>query len=229
MELPAEYGISRTPLREALKVLAAEGLVTMKVRRGAYVTEVSDTDLAESTTCSRCWKAMPPAWSRPATAAQLAELQSLHDELEAPAATTASGSSRQRALSHAAAGDRRQPLARQMVADLRKVMKLNPTTRCSRPGASRSRWREHCDPTAGPRARCSGRRRGHGGTHFADGLAAGGLTGCALRGERPSTGRTRRRQGSPSAGKKQGAAGWGSHRARLRGLVAHTHAAHVAP
>ena len=38
-KLADEYGISRTPLREALKVLAAEGLVTMKVRRGAYVTE----------------------------------------------------------------------------------------------------------------------------------------------------------------------------------------------
>ena len=47
LKIAEEYGISRTPLREALKVLAAEGLVTMKVRRGAYVTEVSDKDLAD--------------------------------------------------------------------------------------------------------------------------------------------------------------------------------------
>ena len=47
VKLAQEYGISRTPLREALKVLAAEGLVTMKVRRGAYVTEVSEQDLAD--------------------------------------------------------------------------------------------------------------------------------------------------------------------------------------
>ena len=47
MRLAEEYGISRTPLREALKVLAAEGLITMKVRRGAYVTEVSDKDLRD--------------------------------------------------------------------------------------------------------------------------------------------------------------------------------------
>lgn len=42
LKLAEEYGISRTPLREALKVLATEGLVTMKVRRGAYVTEVNE-------------------------------------------------------------------------------------------------------------------------------------------------------------------------------------------
>jgi len=47
LKLAAEYGISRTPLREALKVLAVEGLVTMKVRRGAYVTEMSTTDVAQ--------------------------------------------------------------------------------------------------------------------------------------------------------------------------------------
>src|SRR5660398_146892 len=44
LKIAEAYGISRTPLREALKVLAAEGLVTMKVRRGAYVTEVSERD-----------------------------------------------------------------------------------------------------------------------------------------------------------------------------------------
>ena len=47
MKIAEEYGISRTPLREALKVLAAEGLVTMKVRRGAYVTEVNEKDLTD--------------------------------------------------------------------------------------------------------------------------------------------------------------------------------------
>jgi len=46
-KLTVEYGISRTPLREALKVLAVEGLVTMKVRRGAYVTEMSADDVSQ--------------------------------------------------------------------------------------------------------------------------------------------------------------------------------------
>ena len=43
--LAVDYGISRTPLREALKVLASEGLVTLKPRRGCYVTEISEKDL----------------------------------------------------------------------------------------------------------------------------------------------------------------------------------------
>ena len=47
LKIAEQFGISRTPLREALKVLAAEGLVTMKVRRGAYVTEISEQDLAD--------------------------------------------------------------------------------------------------------------------------------------------------------------------------------------
>ena len=45
--LTVDYGISRTPLREALKVLAAEGLVTLRPRRGCFVTEISEQDLDE--------------------------------------------------------------------------------------------------------------------------------------------------------------------------------------
>jgi DNA-binding GntR family transcriptional regulator len=39
--------ISRTPLREALKVLTAEGLVRHEPRRGCFVREVSEQDLDE--------------------------------------------------------------------------------------------------------------------------------------------------------------------------------------
>jgi DNA-binding transcriptional regulator YhcF (GntR family) len=129
LKIAEDYGISRTPLREALKVLAAEGLVTMKVRRGAYVTEVSDQDLAEvyhllslleSDAARR--RGHPgqrrPSWRscRPCTRSW---------KPPCPAARTGCSSSGSTSVPHAPAGDRRQPLARQMVADLRKVMKLN--------------------------------------------------------------------------------------------------------
>jgi DNA-binding GntR family transcriptional regulator len=45
--LTTQFGISRTPLREAIKVLASEGLITMKIRRGAYVTEVEKDEIAQ--------------------------------------------------------------------------------------------------------------------------------------------------------------------------------------
>src|SRR6218665_2081295 len=41
LKITQKFSISRPPLREALKVLATEGLVTMTLRRGAYVTHVS--------------------------------------------------------------------------------------------------------------------------------------------------------------------------------------------
>lgn len=41
------FGISRTPLREALKVLAAEGLIDLLPNRGARVRELSPADLHE--------------------------------------------------------------------------------------------------------------------------------------------------------------------------------------
>jgi DNA-binding GntR family transcriptional regulator len=46
-ELCAMFGISRTPLREALKVLASEGLVDLLPNRGARVRQLSEHELGE--------------------------------------------------------------------------------------------------------------------------------------------------------------------------------------
>lgn len=46
-ELAEEFGVSRTPIREALIQLDSEGLVEMRPRRGAVVVEVSPQRLCE--------------------------------------------------------------------------------------------------------------------------------------------------------------------------------------
>ena len=46
-ELAAELGVSRVPLREALKILEGEGQVTYVARRGYFVTRLSLADLLE--------------------------------------------------------------------------------------------------------------------------------------------------------------------------------------
>lgn len=46
-ELADEFSVSRGPIREALRILEREGLVTILPRRGAIVTELSAAELTE--------------------------------------------------------------------------------------------------------------------------------------------------------------------------------------
>jgi len=126
MKLSQEYGISRTPLREALKVLAVEGLVTMKLRRGAYVTEVSRDDVSQVYHLLALLESDAAASvAEHADAAQRAQLQQLHARLEKQVrhrdAFFATNEQFHMALLEIA-GNR---WAMQIVTDLRKVMKLN--------------------------------------------------------------------------------------------------------
>ncbi|MCM2253782.1 MAG: GntR family transcriptional regulator [Ramlibacter sp.] len=175
MKLAEEYGISRTPLREALKVLAAEGLVTMKVRRGAYVTEVSDTDLAEVYhLLSLLESDAAGAVAGHATDAQIKELQSLHKELEGAVGNR----DRFFALNERfhmrllqVAGNRWRG---QMVADLRKVMKLNRHQSLLKSGRLQESLREHravMDALARRDAKAAVKRMQE---HFRNGLEAAG-------------------------------------------------------
>lgn len=82
VRLAEQLSISRTPLREALKVLTAEGLVRHEPRRGCFVNEVTEKDLDEifpvlALLEGRC--AHEAALN--ATDADLQQLEELHDKL----------------------------------------------------------------------------------------------------------------------------------------------------
>lgn len=47
VELAEAMGVSRTPIREAIRKLEKEGLVTIKPRRGAYASSISTSDMLE--------------------------------------------------------------------------------------------------------------------------------------------------------------------------------------
>lgn len=47
MQLCERFGVSRTPLREALKVLAAEGLIQITPNRGSVVAKITQEKIAE--------------------------------------------------------------------------------------------------------------------------------------------------------------------------------------
>ncbi|MBB6558640.1 DNA-binding GntR family transcriptional regulator [Acidovorax soli] len=173
LKIAEEFGISRTPLREALKVLAAEGLVTMKVRRGAYVTEMSEKDLRDVYHLLSLLESDAAAVvAATASPTQLRELEALHAELEG------------------AAGERERFFAinerfhmrllemadnrwrSQMVADLRKVMKLNRHNSLLKQGRIEDSLAEHRAVMA-----ALARRDGAGTAqamqaHFAQGLEA---------------------------------------------------------
>lgn len=173
VKLAQEYGISRTPLREALKVLAAEGLVTMKVRRGAYVTEVSEQDLAEVYHLLALLESDAAAVvAERATAPQLKELQKLHKDLEAAV------KDRERffALNERfhmrlleIAGNKWR---NQMVADLRKVMKLHRHNSLLKSGRIQESLDEHARVMEALAKRDAERARERMQEHFRNGLEA---------------------------------------------------------
>lgn len=145
LALAEEFGISRTPLREAIKVLAAEGLITMKLRRGAYVTEVDAQELSEIYHLMALLESDAAATvAQKASKAELAELEKLHQRLEDSAAKdlpsffAANEAFHMRLL--ALSSNRWRD---QIVADLRKVMKLSRAQSLAKEGRLQESLQEH--------------------------------------------------------------------------------------
>ena len=81
-QLGQQLGVSRTPLREALKVLASEGLVELVPSRGALVRQLTGKDVQDMLAVLIALEDMaaPLACSH-ASDAQIQEVRQLHDEM----------------------------------------------------------------------------------------------------------------------------------------------------
>lgn len=145
-KIAEEYGISRTPMREALKVLAAEGLVELKPRRGCYVTEISRKDLEEVFSLLALLEGHATAEAcRRATPLEIERLGEIHAELEKSAKENRleeffdSNQRFHRAILDVA-GNR---WLLSVIQDLRKVMKLSRLHSLSREGRIGQALNEH--------------------------------------------------------------------------------------
>ena len=127
LDLSAKLGTSRTPLREALKVLANEGLVRLAPGRGAYVTELSPQEvdslfpalaLLEARCAGEAVRRQAPA--------DLRRLEAVHQKMEAHVAAGNSEAYHQATdelhhLLHTIAGN---PWLLRATSDLRRFLRL---------------------------------------------------------------------------------------------------------
>ena len=173
LKIAEEFGISRTPLREALKVLAAEGLVTMKVRRGAYVTEMSEKDLRDVYhLLSLLESDAAGVVAERATPEQQQTLRDLHAELESAAGNREAFFSVNERFHMALLDMADNRWRSQMVADLRKVMKLNRHNSLFKQGRIEDSLSEHRAILDAMLARDAEGTRRAMQAHFAQGLQA---------------------------------------------------------
>jgi len=81
-ELGKALGVSRTPLREVLKVLASEGLIDLVPGRGAVVKKLTPKDVAEMLDVLTALETLAARLAcRHATLAQIGALRRVHDEM----------------------------------------------------------------------------------------------------------------------------------------------------
>ena len=154
--LAERLDISRTPLREALKVLTAEGLVRHEPRRGCFVNEVTERDLDEifpviALLEGRC---AHEAALR-ASDADLAALEVLHEKLQRSARgkRIVDYYDTNYAIHEAIITLADNRWLAQVIGDLRKILKLARLQQLHAPGRLEQSLSEHMAVFAALRAR----------------------------------------------------------------------------
>lgn len=156
VRLTQVLGISRTPLREALKVLVSEGLLRLEPRRGCYVNQLSEKDLDDIFPLmglleGRC--AFEAACK--ATDEDLLRLEPLHLRLQEHAKT---GDIDQYYISNAVIHEAVQALAdnrwlSELIDNLRKLLSLSRHKSLALPGRIEQSCAEHLAIFAALKAR----------------------------------------------------------------------------
>jgi DNA-binding GntR family transcriptional regulator len=154
--LAEQMQISRTPLREALKVLTAEGLVRHEPRRGCFVNQVTEQDLDEifpviALLEGRC--AREAALN--ATDGDLQALEALHDKLNrhARARRITDYYAANFAIHEAIIALANNRWLAQVIGDLRKILKLARLQQLHAPGRLDQSLSEHMAVFAALKAR----------------------------------------------------------------------------
>jgi DNA-binding GntR family transcriptional regulator len=155
-QLAEQMHISRTPLREALKVLTAEGLVRHEPRRGCFVNQVTERDLDEifpviALLEGRC--AREAALN--ATDADIEALEVLHDKLSrhAKARRINDYYAANYAIHEAIIALADNRWLAQVIGDLRKILKLARQQQLHAPGRLDQSLSEHLAVFAALKAR----------------------------------------------------------------------------
>lgn len=158
VDLCDRLGISRTPLREALKVLTAEGLLRHEPRRGCFVSVVTEQDLDDifpviALLEGRC--AFEAA--RNASDADLLQLGTLHDKLQghAKAGRITDYYACNFAIHEAIILLADNRWLSQSIADLRKILKLSRLQSLGAPGRLKQSLSEHMKVFAALKSRDS--------------------------------------------------------------------------
>lgn len=167
--LAEELGVSRTPLREGLKLLASEGLVTVRPRRGSYVTKLTDADVDEIFALM----ARLEGWCAYEAAGRLApadleRLERMHETLEVHAAAHDAGRYHEHNVAFHAEIQRlsgNRWLAN-VVADLRIVMRLARVQTLRYPGRFETSIDEHRELMDALRARDAAKAEASMRTHL---------------------------------------------------------------